>query len=78
MSELESDDGEELSRPVVVDGEEAVELVGEDFFCSERNALILRFDDDCSLPTRSYSSMRLTRSSSDVIDTSASKSSVGS
>lgn len=39
----------------------------------ERKALILGSDGD-----KSYSSMRLARSSSEVIDTKASKSSVGS
>lgn len=64
---------------------EVVEAVGvaigvgdsEHFFGSERNARILR-DDDCrEVVFRSYSSMRFNKSSSDVIVTSASRSSVG-
>ena len=42
----------------------------------ERKALILRAD--CGEAVRSYSSTRFARSSSEVIDTNASKSSVGS
>lgn len=50
---------------------------GESFLAdlgSERKALILRGGEEA----RSYSSMRLERSSSEVIDTKASRSSVGS
>ena len=42
---------------------------------SERNALIFILAEEAAL---SYSSMRLTRSSSDLMDTRASRSSVGS
>jgi len=61
---------------VAVEEDEAVDVEagGETFlvdFGMERNALIL---SDAAL---SYSSTRLTRSSSEVIETNASKSSVG-
>lgn len=44
---------------------------------SERNALIFKEDGGVAVATRSYSSMRFARSSSEVIETSASRSSVG-
>lgn len=47
----------------------------EIFLGSERKALI--FKEDGGDATRSYSSMRLARSSSEVIETRASRSSVG-
>lgn len=62
-----------------VDGVEAMEGGGDTTFFVDfggnKKALILR-DDDIVEP-RSYSSIRLAKSSSDVIDTRASRSSFG-
>lgn len=76
-AEYDADGDEDFGVPVEeVDPEsdpEAVDETGEHFFGTDRNALILT---DCK-GARSYSSMTLARSSSDVMQTSASKSSVG-
>lgn len=78
VAEYEEVDGDfgEAASSVAVEEEEAVEVEveGETFlvdFGRERNALILR---DAAL---SYSSIRLAKSSSEVMDTNASKSNVG-
>lgn len=57
------------------DDDDEEEEVDEDIFLgSERKALIFKEDGQW---TRSYSSMRFARSSSEVIETKASRSSVG-
>lgn len=65
---------------LLVDEVEAMEGVGDTTFFVDfggyKKALILRNDD--IVETRSYSSMRLTKSSSHVIDISASRSSLSS
>lgn len=63
--EDEADDEEEVEIGFLVD------------LGSERNALIFKEDGGVAVATRSYSSMRFARSSSEVIETSASRSSVG-
>lgn len=60
-----------LNEEAVGGGETLFMVLG-----AERKALILK-DDDGTTAARSYSSMRLARSSSEVIDTKASRSSVG-
>lgn len=61
--------------------EEREEGGGEMFlvynFGGERNALILKLNDEGGEAARSYSSMRLARSSSEVMETRASRSSLG-
>lgn len=75
FGEVEFDDDE--------DGDDDTSFLDDDDFGRVRKALIFKEDDggrgdlDAAAVTRSYSSMRLKRSSSEVIETKASKSSVG-
>lgn len=78
--EANGDFGDVVSL-LLEEAEEAVEGGGDDFLVdlgAERKALILTdVGSAAAAAARSYSSMRLARSSSDVIETNASKSSDG-
>lgn len=84
MVEQIDDFGEVLASLVVVleEDEDASEGVGDSFLLAvclgaESKALTLREVDGEAEAARSYSSMRLARSSSEVIETKASMSSLG-
>lgn len=74
LEEHEDEDEDKQAVAVVVAVEKEVVGEGDNLFGTEMKALILIEDEGATL---SYSSMIFSRSSSEVIDTRASKSSVG-